>query len=328
MRRRDSSSARSAHPRGDSWLDALPVLPDGPGAYRWFYADVTAGEYSAVCIFMVGSLFSPRYSARARRGALPLEHCAVNFALYHRSLGRRWVLSEYPREAVEVRGRTLRIGRSLLEYTRDGTVRMEVDERCAPFGRKVRARLVLEPQAWAAEEVQLVPGLPHFWRALAPRAKARLEVFTEGVVCEGLGYHDSNHGAELLGARLPGWHWARVHGPEETVVEYHLPGAVAPLRVTAGAQGTTSERRPLLSEASEARRTSLTGWGLRVPARLYSGNTVVGEPRLLESSPFYARVEARRDGLDVMGEVADFRRFHSPFIRWMAHFRTRVERAT
>jgi carotenoid 1,2-hydratase len=23
--------------------------------------------------------------------------------------------------------------------------------------------------------------------------------------------------------------------------------------------------------------------------------------------------------------VADFRRFHSPLIRWMAHFRTRVE---
>ena len=43
---------------------------------------------------------------------------------------------------------------------------------------------------------------------------------------------------------------------------------------------------------------------------------------------FYAYRKARRDGLDVMGEVADFRRFHSPFIRWMAHFRTRVERGT
>ncbi|WP_233261641.1 carotenoid 1,2-hydratase [Vitiosangium sp. GDMCC 1.1324] len=323
MRSLDASPARPAHPKGSSWLNALPVLPDSPGAYRWFYADVTAGEYSAVCIFMVGSLFSPRYSARARRGALPLEHCAVNFALYHRGVRRRWVLSEYPRGAVQRQGRALCIGRSLLEYTPDGTVRMEVDERCAPFGGEVRARLLLEPQVQAAEEVQLVPGLPHFWRALAPRAKARLEVFTEGVVSDGMGYHDSNHGAELLGARLPGWHWARVHGLEETVVDYHLPGGVAPLRVTAGALGTKSERRPLLSEA---RRTSLTGWGLRIPARLYSGNTVVGEPRLLESSPFYARVEARREGLDVMGEVADFRRFHSPFIRWMAHFRTRVER--
>jgi carotenoid 1,2-hydratase len=75
------------------------------------------------------------------------------------------------------------------------------------------------------------------------------------------------------------------------------------------------------------RPTSITGWGLRVPARLHSGCEVVGPPRLLESSPFYARLEARQGQLDSMGEVADFRRFHSPFIRWMAHFRTRTGRA-
>jgi carotenoid 1,2-hydratase len=323
MRLLDHSSPLPRGSRGSHWRDALPPLPDSPGAYRWFYADVTAGDYSAVFIFMVGSLFSPRYSVRARRGASPLEHCAVNFALYHHGVRQRWVLSEYPVASVQGMGRALRIGRSLLEYAPDGTVRMEVDEQCAPFGAAVRARLVLEPQVQAADEVQLVPGLPHYWRALAARAKARLEVASEGVVGEGMGYHDSNHGEELLGARLPGWHWARVHGPEETVVDYHLPDGVAPLRVTAGTVGTKTERRPLLAEA---RPTSLTGWGLRVPARLYSGNTVVGAPRLLESSPFYARVEARRDRLDVMGEVADFRRFHSPFIRWMAHFRTRVER--
>jgi carotenoid 1,2-hydratase len=325
MRLLDPSFALSANPRGYPWMDALPQLPDTAGAYRWFYADVTAGEYSAVFIFMVGSLFSARYSAGVHRGARPLEHCAVNFALYHQGVRRRWVLSEYPAASVQRRGRALRIGRSLFEYAPDGTVRMEVDERCAPFGGAVRARLVLEPQAPATEELQLVPGLPHYWRVLAPRAKARLEVESEGVESEGLGYHDSNHGAELLGARLPGWHWARVHGPETTVVDYHLPEGVAPLRVTADALGTKSERRPLLAEA---RPTNLTGWGLRVPAHLYAGGTVVGEPRLLESSPFYARVEARRGGVDVMGEVADFRRFHSPLIRWMAHFRTRVERET
>ncbi len=323
MRRLDVSSLLSPNPSGYQWMDALPELPERAGSYRWFYADVTAGDYSAVFIFMVGSLFSARYSAGAPRGARPLEHCAVNFALYHQGVRQRWVLSEYPAASVQRRGRALRIGRSLFEYALDGTVRLEVDERCAPFGGTVRARLVLEPQVPAAEEVQLVPGLPHYWQALAPRAKARLEVGSEGVTAEGLGYHDSNHGAELLGARLPGWHWARVHGPEETVVDYHLPEGVAPLRVTASAVGTKSERRPLLAEA---RPTSLTGWGLRVPAHLYAGNTVVGEPRLLESSPFYARVEARRAGVDVMGEVADFRRFHSPLIRWMAHFRTRVER--
>lgn len=91
MRRLDA--AVPGIPDGHSWRDALPAPPDRPGAYRWFYSDVTAGEYSAVFIFMVGSLFSPRYAVGARRGALPLEHCAVNFALYRQGVRRCWVLS-------------------------------------------------------------------------------------------------------------------------------------------------------------------------------------------------------------------------------------------
>jgi hypothetical protein len=48
----DCSSAPTS---GYRWLEELPALPESAGAYRWFYADVTAGEYSAVFIFMVGS---------------------------------------------------------------------------------------------------------------------------------------------------------------------------------------------------------------------------------------------------------------------------------
>jgi carotenoid 1,2-hydratase len=304
-----------------SLLPALPSLPSESGAYRWYYADVTAGEYSAVFIFMVGSLFSPRYSVAARRGGLPREHCAVNFALYHRGVRRSWVLSEYPVMEQES-PRRLRIGRSTLSYE-GGGVRMEVDERTAPWGRPVRARLMLEPMTPLGDEVQLVPGLPHWWRPMAPRARAWLEVDGEGVEAQGLGYHDTNHGAEQLGARLSGWHWSRTHGEHETVVDYVLPAGMAPVRVTAGPQGIRCER----GAGSEPLPMERTGWGLRVPRQLRAGNTVVGEPRLLESSPFYARVEARQAGLDTLGEVADFRRFHSPLIRWMAHFRTRVEGA-
>jgi carotenoid 1,2-hydratase len=312
-----------------SGLEGLPVPPDTAGAYRWFYADVSAGEYSAVFIFMVGSLFSARYAVAARRGGRPGEYSAVNFALYHRGRRRRWVLSEYSRASVEEQGRALRIGRSVLRYEADGRVRMEVEEVCAPFfsmlarGPRVKARLVLEPVASAGEEVRLVPGLPHWWRPLAPRARARLEVDSEGLAVEGLGYHDTNHGEELLGARLEGWYWTRAHGPEETRVDYHLPRGVAPLRMVADALGTRCEREP----PREDWPTCRTGWGLRVPTCPRACGPRVGAPlRLLESSPFYARLEAREGGLDVMGEVVDFRRFHSPFIRWMAHFRTRVER--
>lgn len=303
-------------------LGQLPALPDTAGAYRWFYADVTAGPFSAVCIFMLGSLFSPRYSVAARRGGRPLEHSAVNFALYHEGVRRLWVLSEYPRAELESPGR-LRIGRSTLTYSGEGTVRMDVEDSTAPWGRPVRASLTLRPMTPVGEVVRLMPDLPHYWQALAPRARARLEVPSLGVEADGLGYHDTNHGDELLGARLSGWHWARTHGEGETVVDYHLPDGVPSLRVVAREAGVRCEREV----AHEARPTNMTGWGLRVPSRLHAGNQLVGEPRLLESSPFYARLEARQGTLDSLGEVADFRRFHSPFIRWMAHFRTRVGRA-
>ncbi|WP_163990079.1 carotenoid 1,2-hydratase [Pyxidicoccus caerfyrddinensis] len=303
-------------------LGELPALPDAAGAYRWFYADVTAGPFSAVCIFMLGSLFSPRYSVAARRGGLPQEHSAVNFALYHEGVRRLWVLSEYPRAEVVSPGQ-LRIGRSTLTYSGAGTVRMDVDDWTAPWGRPVRASLTLEPMTPVGEVVRLMPELPHYWQALAPRARARLEVPSLGVEADGLGYHDTNHGDELLGTRLSGWHWARTHREDATVVDYHLPDGVPPLRVVAEERGVRCERAP----AQEARPTSMTGWGLRVPSRLHAGNEVVGEARLLESSPFYARLEARKGRFDSLGEVADFRRFHSPFIRWMAHFRTRVGRA-
>jgi len=307
-------------------LGQLPALPAEAGAYRWFYADVTAGPFSAVCIFMLGSLFSPRYSVAARRGGRPLEHSAVNFALYHEGVRRLWVLSEYPRAELESPGR-LRIGRSTLTYSDSGsdagTVRMEVEDWTAPWGRPVRARLTLEPMTPVGEVVRLMPELPHYWQALAPRARARLEVPSLGVEADGLGYHDTNHGDELLGARLPGWHWARTHREGETLVDYDLPEG-PPLRVVACERGVRCERGEV---RASPRPTTITGWGLRVPSRLHAGNEVVGEPRLLESSPFYARLEARQGALDSLGEVADFRRFHSPFIRWMAHFRTRMGRA-
>lgn len=299
-------------------VSGLPALPDMAGAYRWFYADVTAGPYSAVCIFMLGSLFSPRYSVAARRGGHPLAYCAVNFALYHQGVRQLWVLSEYPCVESQGPGR-LRIGRSTLTHALDGTVRMDVEDATAPWGRPVRASLTLRPVTARGAEVRLVPGLPHYWQALAPRAEARLEVSSLGVTAEGLGYHDTNHGEEPLGATLSGWHWARTHHEAHTVVDYHLPDGVAPLRVRADLDGVVCER----GEKPEARPTRITGWGLRVPAKLHTGMEVVGPPRLLESSPFYARLESRRGALDTMGEVADFRRFHSPFIRWMAHFRTR-----
>jgi carotenoid 1,2-hydratase len=297
----------------------LQPPPSGPGAYRWYYADVVAGDTTAVFVFMLGSLFSPRYAARARRGGRAVDCCAVNFALYQRGLRQQWVLSEY--SGAQASSEALRIGDSQLALLPDGTVELFIRARTAPFGSVTKAALTLTPEGPGLLEQPLVSGLPHHWAPLALRARATLRLPLLDRVLVGRGYLDTNAGAAPLGVDLPGWTWARVHSGEATHVSYRLSSGEG-LHVHGTAEAAVAERRPLLPAAS-----GLTGWGLRVPRALEAGPLRLESPSLLESSPFYARLEASGRQGHALAEVADFRRFRSPLIRWMAHFRTRVERA-
>lgn len=296
----------------------LPPLPRERGAYRWFYTDVHGDDWTAVVIFMVGAVFSPRYAAR--RTATPVEHCAVNLALYARGRRRAWVFSEYAGAAIEAG--LLRIGSSTLAYAPDGSVRLHVCDRTAPWGRTIEAEVTLAPRCAPGPVVPIVDGLPHHWQALAPRAEARLVVPSLDVAIDGVGYHDTNAGDEPLGLRLPGWRWGRIHGTARSLVCLEPPPPARAIHATVGPDGVRILRGPAIP--TSWRRT---GWGLPVPARISAGGLSVPSTHLLESSPFYARQEGEADGAHALAEVADFRRFRSPLIRWMAHFRMRTGRA-
>jgi len=289
-------------------------LPTAPGAYRWFYADAHVGDFTAVAIFMVGSVFSPRYVTAAERGAAPGAHSAVNFALYRRGQRVAWVLSEYP-NAKDTDG-VLRIGNSTWAPM-DGGWCIEIDERLAlPFGRPVRARLTLRPEVPRIAPLSLGEG--HAWHPIAVRCRAALEVPTFDVDATGSGYHDSNFGPSPLGISLPGWRWTRVHDRDASQVLYELPGPEA-IHLTARDGEVRTQQVP--SREVVLRRTR---WGLALPTALpfIAGSRGIS---VVESSPFYARLESEADSVHALGEVADFRRFRSPWIRWMAYFRTRVE---
>ncbi len=298
-------------------MSALAPLPERAGAYRWYYADVGCGEVSAVVIFLLGSLFSPRYASRHR--ALPVEHCAVNFALYVGGRRKQWVLSEYP--AGTQRDGRLAIGRSTLRVSSDGAVEIEIRERLAPFGPETRAELLLRPTAPGLGVVPLLADGSHTWEPRAPRCEAVLRLPLLGHVLRGHGYHDANAGDSPLGPTLPSWSWTRVHSPDVTAIDFRLPAGER-LTVRTGERGTS-----LVRDAAPPAEATSTSWGLRVPRTLSAGGLDVPGPDLVESSPFYARQVARAGDLHAIGEVAHFRRFRSPLVRWMAHFRTRVERA-
>jgi carotenoid 1,2-hydratase len=294
-------------------------LPQRSGAYRWYYVDVTSGDFTAVFIFMVGSIFSARYSMALKKGGLPREHAAVNFALYEKGVRRLWVLTEYGDVRVSGDERTLHIGDSWLRYDNDG-LRAEVRDRTTPFmltrwGRPTQVELSLTQEGPSHDELRLVDGLDHFWRPIAARSRARVRVKHQDVDFEGPAYHDGNHGVVPLGFDLRGWEWARVHDAHATTITYRPWADVPPLRVAVS--GTTAS---CVREAAAPPQTTRTTWGLRVPSSL----RVPAAPVLIESSPFYARVEAHAPGAHALGEVADFARFHSPSVRWMANFRTRA----
>ena len=135
---------------------------------------------------------------------------------------------------------------------------------------------------------------------------------------DGRGYHDTNHGDEPLGGSVRGWTWLRLHTATGSRVGYwpQTPGGPTPaLWVEAEAAAVRLASAP----PTEPLPTERTRWQLAVPATLGLG----AHPRLLESSPFYARIEAKEADMHGMAEVADFARFHRADVRWMAHFRTR-----
>jgi carotenoid 1,2-hydratase len=293
-------------------------LPEKSGAYRWYYIDVTAGDTTAVFIFMVGSIFSARYSTSLKKGGLPQHHAAVNFALYEKGIRTRWVLTEYGAVTLSPDAKRLTIGNSFVEY-RDGGLVAEVKDKTTPFwatgwGSPTEVKLELRPEGPLGTEVELVSGLSHRWRPIAAKAHARVTLDDEGRSFEGRGYHDANHGAVPLGTDLRGWDWVRVHHPQSTEITYRPWVDGSAHQVTIDASSFRLAHAELGSPP-----TKRTTWGLAVPQSL----GFPGEPRLLESSPFYARLETEYEGVHAMGEVADFQRFHSPAVRWMANFKTR-----
>ncbi|MEP6836808.1 MAG: carotenoid 1,2-hydratase, partial [Bradyrhizobium sp.] len=58
-----------------------------PNGYAWWYVDALSddGQYGITVIAFIGSVFSPYYAFARRKGpADPLNHCAINVAIYRK----------------------------------------------------------------------------------------------------------------------------------------------------------------------------------------------------------------------------------------------------
>jgi carotenoid 1,2-hydratase len=296
---------------------------NAPGSYKWWYLDALSddGRRGLTAILFNGSVFSPAYAARLRRGepALPEEHPAVNLALYEGGRQRAWVMSEYGREAWR--------GEVSVAESRLSGLKLEIRDRSAPFlaslagvGSPVEGTVELEPLSAPLPEMFLDGERHHRWQVIVPRGRVRVRFTKPRFEFEGVGYHDINQGDSRLEAAFSRWSWARFHEKARTVVLYSArekSGAARALVVD------DSDPREVAA-ASEGELRNV-GWGLRMPEWFSVGGLRCAPTKFLQVAPFYARYSARLDGREAvgMGEYLDLERFARPGIQFLLRFKTR-----
>ena len=266
-------------------------------------------------------MFSPYY-AWARRhagqsGADPLNHCALNVALYGRG-GARWAMTERGRRQVQRDACTLQIGPSALQWIGD-TLHLEIDEIAVPWPARIRGTVKLHAPRRFDHPVALAPG--HRWCPIAPAA--RVEVDLGAVRWSGPGYLDSNQGNAPLASAFRRWDWSRAHlSGGRSAVLYdveRLNAEPLQLGLRFDADGRVSEIAPPPPCALPK-----TGWRIPRGARSDAG-THAQLRQALTDAPFYARslVNAQWLGEPVtaMHESLSLTRFDSAWVQAMLPFR-------
>lgn len=273
-------------------------------------------------------MFSPYYArARARSRwnmADPLEHCAINVALYGPGADA-WVLSEYGPGEVERTADCFRVGRSSMAWESDCLV-IRFDERTAVLRQRVAGEVRLYPAAFPNQPVAIDAAGRHTWWAVAPHAHVEADLFAPGLKIRGAGYHDSNFGDEPLEAAFVDWNWSRAALPDRTAVLYDArrrDGSLLRLGRLFHADG---EVTPLLAPRSVD--LGRTRW--LIPRSTRTDGAPARVVRTLEDTPFYARTEVATQlghvPVKAVHESLSLSRFASPLVQSMLPFRIRKVR--
>jgi carotenoid 1,2-hydratase len=303
--------------------------PVARGGYLWWYLDAISddGEQAVTLIVFVGSVFSPYYhSARSRGPADPENHCAFNTILYGPGTRKRWSMTERGRDSMQRGPHTLRIGPSQLHWT-GSELRADINERCAPFPRRMRGRITLTPTPLTGHSLSLDPAGRHRWHPLAPIARVEVAMESPAVHWQGTGYLDSNEGSEPLARGFSGWDWSRETSADgtcrvhyETRVENSQPRRLA---LSFRNDGSLRQEESALHSITLPQTTvwrmgrSTLGQGQTAGARV---------ARTLEDTPFYARslIHREEDGgapRHAMHESLCLRRFEQRWVQSLLPFR-------
>lgn len=265
-------------------------------------------------------MFSPYYAFARRFGETdPLQHCALNVAIY--GPRKRWAMTERRQRSIARSATSFVIGPSSLRWDGEALV-IDIDEITNPLPSRLRGRVCIHPSALTEQTFALDASNRHRWWPIAPCARIQVDLTQPELRWLGDGYFDINHGDAPLEHDFAGWEWSRAGTRKGTVVFYDtapLAGASTHLALRYDARGQPEH----LDKLPQTRLPS-TGWRI---ARSAHGDPAqpAKVTRTLEDTPFYARsqLSARWYGetVDVMHESLSLNRFRRPIVQAMLPFR-------
>jgi len=311
-------------------MSAIDVLapPDDPvpdDGYRWWYLDATSddGRHALTAIVFIGSVFSPWYALARRRGPVsPREHVAVNVALYGPKA--RWAMTERGASSMRADATSLAIGPSRLDIGEHGW-RLAIDEREAPFGRRLRGTIEVEAGHPRVPAMTLDARGEHHWQPVRPRTRLAVTMSEPDLSWEGPAYADTNRGDVPLERTFATWHWSRSHAPDgSTLIRYDVierGGERSSRTLAVDADGSLSAGPEGLPHELAATRW----FRMARPTRLRR-DACAESLETYEDTPFYSRSHfVERIGSEhhsVVHESLDMGRFTHPAVQCLLPFRT------
>lgn len=274
-------------------------------------------SHGLTIIGFVGSVFSPYYR-RARRNAPadPLNHCAINVALYGGV--RRWSMTERGRAQVERAADVFRVGPSSMVWD-DGGLTIQIRERCAPIPFPLHGTVRFKPRAFHDQPVVLDGHGHHVWRAVSPVADVEVEMEAPALSWRGTGYHDMNWGREPLERGFRHWTWARSTLSGTTDVIYDVTRQDLS-RHSFGISFADGKTTALTVPGEQSLPKGF--WRMARPLRSEEKPHLIAT---LEDAPFYTRnhVGITLNGVrrDAVHESLSLQRFVHPVVQRMLPFR-------
>ena len=301
-----------------------------PGGYEWWYFDAedAATDTQIVAIYLHGFVFHPGYlRAHARYvrrptqtpPPLPDDFACMYLCVYRGGRILTQSMTQLPQQdyAAAIDRVDVRLGRSTLTQTDTG---LDLHVEDTPWqltwqgpktliDRTLTADLTFRPTLPHPPQERTflsraMTGAEHHWVIAAPRCEVSGNVRVTGtngdaigsIPFTGVGYHDHNYGTAPLGPGLSKWFWGRAI-TDDGVVTFHyaLPrGGALPaeshLVIADGTSVNDSDARPRIAFD---RRTNL---GLPYPSRAeWPGVLTLSEPRVIDASPFYLRLQYTAD---------------------------------